>query len=91
MLSQQTPDGKHGPALSQLSQRQFAISVCRDRVAALAKGRMAAAVAHDPADLLSLDIAVDAGHPRVNLGEQQALARRDDMVGPILRVPSITR
>jgi hypothetical protein len=31
MLSQQTPDGKHGPALSQLSQRQFAISVCRDR------------------------------------------------------------
>src|SRR5215475_3789755 len=57
-----------------LSERQLAISVCRDRIAALAKGRMAAAVAHDPADLLPLNIAVDAGHPRVDLGEQQARA-----------------
>ena len=43
---------------------------------------MAAAVAHDPADLLALDVAVDAGHPRVDLGEQQALARCNDVVGP---------
>jgi hypothetical protein len=44
-----------------LSQYQLAISVRRHRLAALAKGGVAAAVTHDPADLLSLDIAVDAG------------------------------
>src|SRR5205814_1400979 len=43
---------------------------------------MTAAVTHDPADLLALDIAVDAGHPRIDLCEQQALARRNDVVGP---------
>src|SRR6266852_4877075 len=65
-----------------LSQRQRAISVCHHRFAVLAKGGVAAAVAHDPADLLALDIAVDAGHPRIDLGEQQALARRKDVIGP---------
>src|SRR6516165_6158633 len=65
-----------------LSERELAIPGRRHRLAALAKGGVAAAVAHDPPDLLALDIAVDAGHPRVDLGEQQALARRNDVVGP---------
>ena len=67
------------------SQRQFAISVRRHRIAVLAKGGMAAAVAHDLAGLLALDIAVDAGHPRVDLVHQQPLARRHDVVGPARR------
>src|SRR6202047_2881957 len=65
-----------------LTQCQLTISVRRDRLAALAELGVPAAVAHDPADLLALDIAVDAGHPRVDLGEQQALARRNDVVSP---------
>src|SRR5260370_36979451 len=69
-------------AIVALSQCQLTISVCRDGFATLAELGVAAAVAHDPADLLPLDIAVDAGHPRVDLGEQQALARRNDVVGP---------
>jgi hypothetical protein len=52
-----------------LGQRELAISVCRHCIAALAKGGVAAAVAHDPADLLPLDIAVDTGHPGIDLGE----------------------
>src|SRR5262249_27235163 len=64
------------------SERDRAIASRHYRLAALAKLGVAAAVAHDPADLLALDIAVDAGHPRVDLGEQQPLARRDDVVGP---------
>src|SRR6516225_2922648 len=68
--------------LSQLSQRQVAVSLRYDRLAALAELGVTAAVAHDPADLLALDIAVDPGHPRVDLGEQQTLARRNDVVGP---------
>src|SRR6516225_9075208 len=78
----QTPGSEHGLPLYQLSQHQFAISLCGDRIAALAELWVAAAVAHDPADLLALDIAVDAGHPGVDLSEQQALARRNDVVGP---------
>src|SRR6202023_4341811 len=70
------------PPLSRLSQDQLAIPVRRGGFAVLAELGVAAAVAHDPADLLALDIAVDAGHPRVDLGEQQALARRNDVVGP---------
>src|SRR6266851_237200 len=69
-------------AVVALSQCQLTISVCRDGFATLAELGVAAAVAHDSADLLPLDIAVDAGHPRVDLGEQQALARRNDVVGP---------
>src|SRR5229473_6598854 len=69
-------------AVVALSQCQLTISVRRDGFATLAELGVAAAVAHDPADLLALDIAVDAGHPRVHLGEQQALARRNDVVGP---------
>src|SRR6266550_5673418 len=65
-----------------LTQCQLTISVRRDRVAALAELGVAAAVAHDPTDLLTLDVAVDAGHPRIDLGEQQALARRNDVVSP---------
>src|SRR6516165_1400671 len=65
-----------------LSQPELAIPGCRHSLAALAKGGVAAAVAHDPADILALDVAVDPGHPRVDLGEQQALARRNDVVGP---------
>src|SRR5260221_1977077 len=69
-------------AVVALSQCQLTISVRRDGFATLAELGVAAAVAHDPADLLPLDIAVDAGHPRVDLGEQQALARRNDVIGP---------
>jgi hypothetical protein len=73
--------GRGGPGCSALSQRQLAIPVRLHRFAALAKGGVTATVAHDPADLLPLDITVDASHPRVYLGEQQALARRNDVVG----------
>src|SRR5580704_494805 len=66
-----------------LSQRQLAISVCRHRIAVLAKRWMAAAVAHDLAGLLALDIAVDAGHPRVDLVHQQPLAQRLDVLCPM--------
>src|SRR3984893_10801955 len=69
-------------AVVAVSERQLTISVRHHRLAALAEFGVAAAVAHDPADLLALDIAVDAGHPRIDLGEQQALARRNDVVGP---------
>src|SRR5260370_33856307 len=65
-----------------LGQRELAISGRRDGFAALAELGVAAAVAQGPAHLLPLDIAVDAGHPRVDLGEQQALTRRNDVVGP---------
>src|SRR5271167_1110128 len=51
------------PRTALLSQCQLAIAVCRHRLAAVAEGGVAAAVAHDPADLLAFDIAVDAGHP----------------------------
>src|SRR3984893_2156371 len=69
-------------ALVGITQCQLTIPVRHHRFAALAELGVAAAVAHDPADLLALDIAVDAGHPRIDLGEQQALARRNDVVGP---------
>src|SRR6202048_1024118 len=69
-------------AVVAVSERELAIAVRHHRLAALAELGVAAAVAHDPADLLALDIAVDAGHPRIDLGEQQALARRNDVVGP---------
>src|SRR6266436_1440687 len=65
-----------------LTQCQLTISVRRDRLAALAELGVAAAVAHDSADLLALHVAVDAGHPRVDLGEQQSLARLNDMICP---------
>src|SRR5216684_5347193 len=79
-LSQARLRASRGRGGGALSQRQHAISVGHHRFAMLAKGGVAAAVAHDPADLLALDIAVDAGHPRIDLGEQQALARRNDVV-----------
>src|SRR6267378_2059544 len=69
-------------AVVAVSERQLAVAVRRRRLAALAEFGVPAAVAHDPADLLALDIAVDAGHPRIDLGEQQALARCNDVVGP---------
>src|SRR5436305_12179186 len=61
------PNGRSG---RRLSQRQCAISVGHNGFAVLAKGGVAAAVAHDAANLLALDIAVDAGHRRIDLGEQ---------------------
>src|SRR5207237_10874138 len=65
-----------------LSQCQLPIPVCRHRLAAVAEGGVAAAEAHDPAGLFAFDMAVDDGHPRVDLVGQQALARRNDLVGP---------
>src|SRR6516165_11611257 len=82
MLSTAPACQQAGAALRRLSQRELAKPGRRDPIAALAELGVAAAVTHDPADLLALDIAVDAGHPRVDLGEQQALARRNDVVGP---------
>src|SRR5215469_2570347 len=66
-----------------LGQRDLAITLRRDGIAVLAKGRMAAAIAHDLAGLLALDIAVDAGHPGIDLVEQQPLAARLDVVCPL--------
>src|SRR5712672_724892 len=66
-----------------LNQRQFAVPLCNNGIAVLAKRGMATAVAHDLAGLFALDVAVDAGHPRVDLVEQQSLATRLDVVGPL--------
>src|SRR5690349_24638943 len=66
-----------------LSQRQLPVAVCANGIAVLPKRGMAAAVAHDLAVLLALVVAADAGHPRVDLVEQQALATRLDVVGPL--------
>src|SRR6516165_1944529 len=82
MLSTAPACQQAGAALRRLSQRELAKPGRRDPIAALAELGVTAAVTHDPADLLALDIAVDAGHPRVDLGKQQALARRNDVVGP---------
>src|SRR5271168_2309013 len=67
------------PPQWRLSQCQLPIPVCRHRLAAIAEGGVAAAETHDPAGLFAFDIAVDAGHPRVDLVGQQALARRNDL------------
>src|SRR4029077_15179933 len=69
-------------SLVALSQRQLPVAVRSDSLAALAKPGMAPAIAHDPANLFALDVAVDAGHPRVDFGEQQPLARLNDMIRP---------
>src|SRR5882757_2069773 len=67
---------------SELLQPQLRISLRRDRVAAFAVGRCAAAVAGDDAPLLALDVAVDAGHPGIDLVGEQPDAERLDMIGP---------
>jgi hypothetical protein len=46
---------------------------------------MATAVAHNPADLFALQVAIDAGHPGVDLGKQQPLVGLDDVIGPGFR------
>jgi hypothetical protein len=46
---------------------------------------MAAAVAHHPADLFALQVAVDTCHPGVDLSEQQSVVGFDHMIGPGLR------
>src|ERR1700730_19131663 len=70
------------PPQWRLSQCQLPIPVCRHRLAAVAEGGVAAAETHDPAGPFAFDIAVDAGHPRVDLVVQQAPARRNDLAGP---------
>ena len=64
------------------AQRQFLVAVCRHLVAARAVGRGAAAVAVDDAGLFALHVAVDAGHPGVDLVGQQTDAQRLDVIGP---------
>src|SRR4051794_9064763 len=44
---------------------------------------MTAAIAHDFASLLALHVAVDPGHPRVNLVHQQPLPERKHVLGPL--------
>src|SRR4051812_41248456 len=66
-----------------LGQPHPAIAVRRYRVAVLAKRWMSAAVAHDFASLLALDVAVDPGHPRVDLVHQQPLPEREHVLGPL--------
>src|SRR5690242_2050614 len=66
-----------------LGQRQLAVTVRRHRIAVLAKGGVAAAVAHDLAALLAFNVAIDTGHPRVDLVHQQPFAERLDVVGPL--------
>src|SRR6266480_3013200 len=80
-LSQHPRDGNRD--CGALSQRQFAVPLCNDGIAVLAKRGMATAIAHDLAGLFALDVAVDPGHPRVDLVEQQSLATRLDVVGPL--------
>src|SRR5437763_9479550 len=82
-LSRHPHYGKFGRRRGALSQRQLLVAVCNNGIAVFAKGGMAAAVAHHLAGLFAFDIAVDAGHPRVDLVEQQALATRLDVVGPL--------
>src|SRR4051812_37506287 len=69
-------------ASPKLCQCQLAVTIRCNRFAAFAEFRVAAAIAHDTPHLLAFDIAVDAGHPRVDLGEQQAFAGLEYMVGP---------
>src|SRR5438477_2831812 len=82
-LSQHPHDGKFRWDRGALNQRQFAVPLCNNGIAVLAKRGMATAVAHDLAGLFALDVAVDPGHPRVDLVEQQSLATRLDVVGPL--------
>src|SRR6185312_6120737 len=44
-------------------ERHLPVQVGGDRVAMLAEIRVTAAIAHDLAGLLALDVAIDAGHP----------------------------
>src|SRR5260370_9131805 len=60
-----------GPGCRALSERELAIFVRRRRFATLAELGVAAAVPHDPADVLPLALAVDAGHARFALCDQQ--------------------
>ena len=66
----------------QLSHRERAVALRRDGVAVLPVGGMAAAVAHDPGDLLALDIAIDARHPGSNFVHQLPLAQGVNVIGP---------
>src|ERR1700751_799744 len=76
------PPGNDPSAAATLGERQCAIPVRRDRVAVLAIGGMAAAVAHYPGSLLALYITVDAGHPRADFIHQLALTKGQHMVRP---------
>src|SRR3954447_17699311 len=69
-------------ASPKLCQRQLAVAIRCNRLAAFAEFRMAAAIAHDAPHLLAFDIAVDSSHPRVDLGKQQTFASFEHMVGP---------
>src|SRR5438045_5985074 len=76
------PPDNDPSAAATLDERQCAIPVRRDRVAVLAIGGMAAAVAHDPGSLLAVDITVDAGHPRADFVHQLALTKGQHMLRP---------
>src|SRR3954468_24930708 len=70
------------PILRELPQPQLLIPLRRDLIAPGAVGRCAAAVAGDDAGLLALDVAIDAGHPGIDLVGQQSLAECLDVIGP---------
>src|SRR5437868_6583902 len=68
--------------MSALGQLEFGISACRHLVASGAVGRRAAAIACDDALLLARDVAIDPGHPRIDLIGEQARPERLDVLGP---------
>src|SRR5207237_7583540 len=68
--------------MSALGQLEFGISACRHLVASGAVGRRAAAIARDDALLLALDVAIDPGHPRIDLIGEQARPERLDVLSP---------
>src|SRR5205823_506647 len=74
--------------MSALGQLEFGISACRHLVASGAVGRRAAAIACDDALLLARDVAIDPGHPRIDLIGEQARPERLDVLGPGLHTKS---
>src|ERR1700730_5350009 len=53
--------------MSALCQLEFVIGLCRHLVTPGAVGGRAAAIARDDRLLLALDVAIDPGHPRIDL------------------------
>src|SRR4029453_18152813 len=85
-----SPAGKTAACPRELRpHRQLAVAVRGHAVGPLPVLGRGAAVAGDDADVLALDVHVDAGHPGVDLVGEQALALFLDEGGPLVhRIPS---